>query len=85
MVHAAREAYMHKKLVAATGSAVDWLVRYALPGEDSVAKAQEQMRGGGGVVLAANSVTDAPGLVVKLNEELAKHRAWDRDTSSIAA
>lgn len=51
--------------------------------------AQEQMGNGvaaiEGVVLAANSISDAPSLTVKLNAEMAKHRAWGRDVSSIAA
>jgi len=89
LVHAAREAYMHKKTVAASGSAVEWLTRFALPGEESVATAAENMGNGvaayQGVVCAANAVTDAPSLVVKLTAEIAKHRAWERDTSAIAA
>ncbi|KAG8879359.1 hypothetical protein FRB97_001744 [Tulasnella sp. 331] len=83
LLHAAREAYMHKKTVCATGSAVEWLVRFALPGEPSAMKVQEEMGDGvaasEGIVLAAHSISDAPSLTVKLNAEMAKHRAWGRD------
>jgi len=89
LLHAAREAYMHKKTVAATGSAVQWLTRFALPGEGNVKKVADGMGNGvaasEGVVCAASGVTDAPGLVSKVNKEMAKHRAWARDVSAIAA
>lgn len=89
LLHAAREAYMHKKTVGVTGSAVEWLVRYALPGEDSVRKVADDMGSGvaayEGIVCAANGMTDAPSLVAKLNQEMAKHRAWARGVSAIAA
>ncbi|KAG8981588.1 hypothetical protein FRB93_008515 [Tulasnella sp. JGI-2019a] len=89
LLHAAREAYMHKKTVCATGSAVEWLVRFALPGEESVTKVRDEMGHGvaayQGIVLAASGFKDVPSLTVKLSKELAKHRAWERDVSSIAA
>jgi len=87
-LHAAREAYMHKKTVGASGSAVDWFVKYALPGEvDHLVPSlkQDGVSAELGVVLAGSSLTDAPKLVMALSEEMAKHRAWVRDVSAIAA
>ncbi|KAG8911670.1 hypothetical protein FRC00_006039 [Tulasnella sp. 408] len=87
-LYAAREAFMHFKTVGASGSAVEWLAKYALPGEidhlvgklkeDGVAVEQ-------GVVVAGSQLKEVPALVKCLSEEIAKHRAWGRDVSAIAA
>ncbi|KAG8903836.1 hypothetical protein FRC01_008967, partial [Tulasnella sp. 417] len=75
-LHAAREAFMHFKTVGASGSAVEWLAKYALPGEidhlvgnlkeDGVAAEQ-------GVVVAGSRLREVPALVKCLSEEIAKH------------
>ncbi|KAG8939232.1 hypothetical protein FRC04_006809 [Tulasnella sp. 424] len=87
-LHAAREAFMHFKTVGASGSAVNWLSRYALPGEmdqlvgdlkeDGVVAEQ-------GIVLSGSKLKEIPSLIKKLSDEMAKHRAWGRDISAIAA
>ena len=87
-LHAAREAFMHLKTIGASGSAVEWLNRYALPGEIENVVAELKDKGvvaESGIVLAEGSFTDAPALVKSLTSELAKHRAWARDVSAVAA
>ncbi|KIO33444.1 hypothetical protein M407DRAFT_233080 [Tulasnella calospora MUT 4182] len=87
-LHAAREAFMHYKTVGASGSAVDWLNKYALPGE--IDRLVDNLKSEGvvaeqGVVLAGSQVKEAPMLIKSLTDEMSKHRAWGRDVSAIAA
>lgn len=87
-IHAAREAYMHKKTIGASGCCVEWLAKTALPGEidDLAGKVQaDGLESGQGIVLAGPSVANVPSVVKALTEEMAKHRAWARDVSAIAA
>ncbi|KAL7419624.1 catalase 1 [Cryptotrichosporon argae] len=85
LIHAAREAYMHLKAIAATGNAVGWLADVALPGEFSAdAKTGTSVAQENGVLLAPS-----PGLGVEVAgmfmDAVAKHRVWDREVSHIAA
>ncbi|KAG8905370.1 hypothetical protein FRB99_009039 [Tulasnella sp. 403] len=78
-LHAAREAYMHKKTVGASGLCVEWLAKYALPGEiDNLVESlkQDGVVANEGVVLSGNNLSDISSLINALTGEIAKHRAW---------
>jgi len=90
LLHAAREAFMHLKTVGATGVAVEFLTKYALPGEVDELAAQalagDEAVAQSGIVLAGSTgVVNTVKLPALFMGELAKHRAWERDVSSIAA
>jgi hypothetical protein len=88
MMHAAREAYKHFNMICASGFAVAWLRGKALAGV--IPKGE---KGKGGVSLEAPGIvlceSDAEADVLAFTEtflaEVAKHCAWDRDVSDIAA
>ncbi|KAG8934186.1 hypothetical protein FRC02_010452, partial [Tulasnella sp. 418] len=88
LLHAAREAFMHYKTVAAEGNAVEWLRKFALPGEIDALAGQVVSDGvvaQQGIVLAGSSITDVAVLIKSLTDEMAKHRAWGRDVSAVPA
>jgi len=94
VIHAAREAYAHQKTIGVSGTAVEWLIKFVLAGENLellVAAANDTDAGAGGVdVLAPGLVVDASGvpspkLMEKFLAEVGKHRAWGRDVSGVAA
>lgn len=85
IIHAAREAFSHYKTIGACGIAVEWLRTVALPGEiggnefEGVGVAQ-------GLVLCASDTEAIASLFTEtFLAEVAKHRAWERDVSRIAA
>jgi catalase len=88
MTHAAREAYKHFKTIGAGGSAVAWLRGKALPG---VIPRGEKGKGGvdleapGIVLCESDTEADVSAFTETFLAEVAKHRAWDRDVSDIAA
>jgi catalase len=85
LIHAAREAYMHQKPIAAVGHAAEWISDVPLRGfiVGAGGSGPEVERGvvlmkGGGVGLAK----DFSRLFLSLLE---KHRIWDRDVSEVGA
>ncbi|KZP01018.1 catalase-domain-containing protein [Calocera viscosa TUFC12733] len=85
LIHAVREAYMHQKPIAVSGSAVEWLQRIALPGEVSPAISGEgKVEVEKGVVILEGA-TESPQFAKTLIDLLAKHRVWERDVGHIAA
>ncbi|KZT53024.1 catalase 1 [Calocera cornea HHB12733] len=85
LVHAVREAYMHQKPIAVSGSAVEWLQRIALPSEISPAiSGQGKVEVEKGVVLLEGTV-ESPQFATTIIDLLAMHRVWERDVSQIAA
>lgn len=86
LIHAAREAYMHKKAIAATGNVVPWLTDLALPGDfsDAVKTDSSKVHLENGVVLATSVGTGAE-FATKYIDGISKHRVWERDVSHIAA
>ncbi|WWC99088.1 hypothetical protein V866_005983 [Kwoniella sp. B9012] len=85
LIHAAREAYMHLKAIAATGNAVGWLTDLALPGDlPADAKAKEEITQANGVLLAPSVGTGAQ-FSQQFLDSVAKHRVWDREVEHIAA
>jgi len=85
LVHAVREAYMHQKPIAASGSAVEWIQRVALPGELSPAISGEgKVEVEKGVILCAGTM-EVPQFAKTMMESLKMHRVWDREVSHIAA
>jgi catalase len=86
LIHAAREAYSHFKTVGASGSAVRWLEICALPrifaprGEEDEDKVVV-LPG----VVRATSISVGHDFAKQFLQEVAKHRAWDRDVSMVAA
>ncbi|WVR03995.1 hypothetical protein IAU60_000994 [Kwoniella sp. DSM 27419] len=85
LIHAAREAYMHLKCVAATGNAVGWLTDVCLPGDlPADAKTKSEITQANGVLLAPSVGTGAE-FTMKFVDAVAQHRVWDREVSHIAA
>jgi len=84
LLHAAREAFMHKKAIGATGNAVPWLTDLALPGEFSVGVKNGGIAQEKGVLLAPDVGTGAEFSKTFL-EAVAKHRVWEREVDHIAA
>ncbi|OCF34653.1 catalase [Kwoniella heveanensis CBS 569] len=85
LIHAAREAYMHLKAVAATGNAVGWLTDMCLPGDlPADAKTKTEITEANGVLLAPSVGTGAQ-FSEQFISSVAKHRVWDREVSHIAA
>ncbi|WWC60089.1 uncharacterized protein I303_102653 [Kwoniella dejecticola CBS 10117] len=85
LIHAAREAYMHLKAIAATGNAVGWLTDLALPGDlPADAKTKSEITQANGVLLAP-SVGVGAEFSEKFIDAVAKHRVWDREVDHIAA
>lgn len=84
LIHAAREAYSHFKTIGACGLAVDWLRNVALPGE--IGGTFEGVVAENGIVLCAQDLESVASTFTNtfLNE-VAKHRAWNRDVSRVAA
>ncbi|KAF8320458.1 putative catalase A [Clavulina sp. PMI_390] len=84
LIHAAREAYSHYKAIGACGTAVDWLRTVALAGE--IQGAYEGVGLHNGVVLCDHDTDAVASLFTeKFIGEVAKHRAWGRDVSRVAA
>ena len=81
VIHAAREAFMHKKAIGATGNAIPWLTTSALAGDVSF---QGGLTMDNGVVMADNVGTGAE-FAEKFMGVLSKHRFWAREVDHIAA
>lgn len=85
VIHAAREAFSHYKTIGACGIAVEWLRSVALPGEIK-GDAFEGVGVAQGLVLCESDTEAIASLFTEtFLGEVAKHRAWDRDVSRIAA
>ncbi|KAF8325754.1 uncharacterized protein EI90DRAFT_3146600 [Cantharellus anzutake] len=86
LIYAAREAYAHQKPIGVVGIAVDWLENVVLPGELVREVKGEEVSVVHGVVLSEHVTEVVVGeFVDAFLKEVAKHRAWDRDVSHIAA
>jgi catalase len=83
LIHAVREAYMHKKTIGATGNAVKWVTSTCLPGDVSYA-AGSGVALENGVVLAEDVGTGAE-FAKTFMDGVKAHRVWDREVSHIAA
>ena len=83
LVHAAREAYMHKKTIGATGNLVKWLSTMCLPGDVGMATGDSVVVENG--VVLAESVGTGAEFGKKFMDGVAQHRCWERDVSHIAA
>lgn len=85
LIHAVREAYMHKKAIGATGNAVSFVTDLCLPGDFSPeVKTSTEITQENGVLLA-NSFGTGAEYCKKFMEAVAKHRVWEREVSHIAA
>lgn len=91
LIHAAREAFMHYKTIGAYGLAADWLRNVALPGEigqGAQGEGDGEVGSAGGIVLSegeGEGEAVVSSFAEKFLGEVAKHRAWERDVSRIAA
>lgn len=81
LVHAAREAFMHKKAIGATGNAIPWLTTMCLPGDVSYKNGVTLDNG----VIMAEDIGAGAEFATKFLDTLSKHRVWAREVSHIAA
>jgi catalase len=84
LIHAAREAFMHKKAIGATGNTVEWLADIALPGEFSAGVKTGGISLEKGVLIAPEVGTGAE-FSKSFIDAVAKHRVWEREVDHIAA
>jgi catalase len=84
-VHFVTEAFKHAKPVAAFGAGVDLLRTAGLSGIRFGTEGDEVVSDRGVVTSAAAENSLAERFFESFAEELAKHRAWDRDTTAVPA
>lgn len=76
---------MHYRAIGAYGVTADWLKNVALPGEITQNITNEVGYAGGIVLCASDLETVATSFTEAFLGEVAKHRAWERDVSRVAA
>lgn len=85
LIHAAREAYMHKKAIGAVGSTTAWLADTCLPGDFSASvKNSKNVVSENGVFFVQDLGTGAE-FIKSFLDGVAKHRVWEREVDHIAA